>query len=294
MKITDSLNRIPPSNTRHPSARPINTFMNRTLVSHHPLSDAERGLHQDEFFFLLQPKFALQAFDLSGFECLIRWQHPERGVLEPVSFISMVEDSFLAGRFTELLVRLATRTLAQWTAAGHEALSLAINLSSLELGQADFPEQLSTLLASHDLDPRRLEIELTDAVAPDRLDWLVEAIHAAQTVGVRVALDDFGAGFNSLTLLQQLPVDIVKFDRSLIRDVPHNGESARVVETLVHLAKDHGKRIVISGIETAAQLDWATALPGVEGQGFYLGEPLPEQDIEAFITRCSRHAHSRM
>lgn len=257
--------------------------MNLTSATNHPLSDAERGLHQGEFFFLLQPKFALQALELSGFECLIRWQHPERGVLEPASFISMVEDSFLARRFTELLIRRATRTLAQWMAAGDDTLSLAINLSSLELGHPDFPAQLATLLASFDLDPRRLEIELTDAVAPDRLDWLVEAIHAAQAIGVRVALDDFGAGFNSLTLLQQLPVDIVKFDRSLIRDVPHNGESMRVVETLVHLAKGHGKRIVMTGIETEEQFDWARALPGIEGQGFHLCEPLAEPDAEAFI-----------
>lgn len=257
--------------------------MNRPFVTNHLLSDAERGLRQDEFFFLLQPKFALQAFELSGFECLIRWQHPERGVLEPASFISVVEDSFLARRFTDLLIRRATRTLAQWAAAGHDELSLAINVSSLELGQPDFPAQLSTLLAKLDLDPRRLEIELTDAVAPDRLDWLVEAIHAAQTVGVRVALDDFGAGFNSLTLLQQLPVDIVKFDRSLIRAVPQNGESMRVVETLVHLAKGHGKRIVLTGIETAEQLEWARTLPGIKGQGFHLCEPLAEPDAEAFI-----------
>ncbi|WP_230963326.1 EAL domain-containing protein [Burkholderia territorii] len=260
----------------------------------HPLSDAERGLHQDEFFFLLQPKFALRAFELSGFECLIRWQHPERGILEPASFISVVEDSILARRFTELVVRRATRMLAQWSATGRDALSLAINLPSQELGQPDFPQQLSTALASLDLNPRRLEIELTDTVAPDRLDWLVEAIHAAQAVGVRVALDDFGAGFNSLTLLQQLPVDVVKFDRSLIRDVPNNGESMRMIETLVHLAKDHGKRIVMTGIETAEQLEWAKTLPGVEGQGFYLGEPLREQDVEAFIAGCIRSADSPM
>ncbi|CAM2171579.1 Diguanylate phosphodiesterase [Burkholderia latens] len=266
--------------------------MNRISVPSHPLSDAERGLDQDEFFFLLQPKFVLQTFELSGFECLIRWQHPEHGVLEPASFISVVEDSFLARRFTDLLLRRATHTLAQWTTDGHDTLTLAFNLSSLELGQTDFPAQLSALVASVQLDARRVEIELTDAVAPDRLDWLVEAIHAAQTVGAQVALDDFGAGFNSLTLLQQLPVDIVKFDRSLIRDVPHNGESARMIETLVHLAKDHGKRIVMTGIETAEQLEWARTLPGVEGQGFYLGEPLREHDVDAFIARCVRFAPS--
>ncbi|VWD36430.1 diguanylate phosphodiesterase [Burkholderia lata] len=256
------------------------------FASNDPLDDAERGLLRDEFFFLLQPKFALHEIHLAGFECLIRWHHPERGVLEPASFISMIEDSCLAARFTDLLTRRATHMLAQWKAAGYDKLSLAINLSPSELGHADFPAQLAALLASLGLEPGRVEIELTDVVPPARLDWLVEAIHAAQAIGVRVALDDFGAGFNSLTLLQQLPVDIVKFDRSLIRDVLQNGESMRVVETLVHLAKGHGKHIVMTGIETAGQFEWASSLPDVDGQGFYLGQPLPEAAVETFIADC--------
>ncbi|WP_186250371.1 EAL domain-containing protein [Burkholderia gladioli] len=265
--------------------------MNRTFVANHPLNDAERGLHQDEFFFLLQPKFLLAEHRLSGFEYLIRWQHPERGVLAPTSFISVVDDSFLARRFTDLLTERATRMLAKWAAAGYDGLSLAVNLSSLELGQTNFPAQLALLLESLGLAPQRFEIELTDVVPPDRLDWLVEAIHAVQAIGVRVALDDFGAGFNSLTLLQQLPVDIIKFDRCLIRNVLQNCESMRVIETLVHLARCNGKHIVMTGIETAEQLEWARTLPGVEGQGYYLGEPLDELDVEAFIT--SRQGRER-
>ncbi|WP_227744019.1 EAL domain-containing protein [Burkholderia gladioli] len=293
MKFQNSINKIEPSkNEPKPLARPIGIFMNRTFVANHPLDDAERGLHQDEFFFLLQPKFLLAEHQLSGFEYLIRWRHPERGVLAPTSFISVVEDSFLATRFTDLLTERAARMLAQWVSAGHDGLSLAINLSSLELGQTQFPARLAVLLDSFGLDPKRFEIELTDAVPPDQLDWLVEAIHAVQAIGVRVALDDFGAGFNSLTLLQQLPVDTIKFDRSLIRDVLQNGESMRVVETLVQLAKSNDKHIVMTGIETAEQFAWARTLPGVEGQGYHLGKPLDEPAVEAFIAEQRARAVS--
>jgi EAL domain-containing protein (putative c-di-GMP-specific phosphodiesterase class I) len=262
--------------------------MNRIFATEHLVSDAERGLREDEFFFVLQPKLALQECGLSGFEYLIRWQHPERGVLEPTSFISLVEDSFLASRFTDLLIHRAARLLTQWKAAGHDDLSIAINLSPVELGSEDFPARLSSLIKSLDIDPGRFEIELTDVVHPDRLDWLVEVIHAVQAIGVRVALDDVGAGFNSLTLLQQLPVDIVKFDRSLIRDVVSNDELTRMIETLVNLAKNHGKRIVITGLETAEQFEWAKTLQGIEGQGFFISEPLREAEVDAFIGR-SRH-----
>ncbi|RQS35471.1 EAL domain-containing protein [Burkholderia sp. Bp8992] len=266
--------------------------MSHPFASTDPLDDAARGLRQDEFFFLLQPKFALHGVRLAGFEYLMRWHHPERGVLEPASFISMIEDSCLATGFTDLLTRRATCRLAQWKAAGYGELSLAINLSPSELGHAEFPAQLSARLASLGLEPGRVEIELTDVVPPARLDWLVEAIHAAQAIGVRIALDDFGAGFNSLTLLQQLPVDIVKFDRSLIREVLQNGESMRIVETLVQLAKSHGKHVVMTGIETAEQFEWASTLPDVDGQGFYLGEPLHETDVDAFIAEHHRRIRS--
>jgi EAL domain-containing protein (putative c-di-GMP-specific phosphodiesterase class I) len=254
-----------------------NTF---TLVS-----DAERGLGQNEFFFVLQPKMRLQEEKLSGFEYLIRWQHPESGVLEPAYFITVVEDSSLAGRFTDLLISRAVQTLVQWKLNGHEHLSLAINLSAAELGRKDLPGRLKALFASLGVSPSRFEIELTGVVHPDRLDWLVDVIHAVQAVGVRVALDDFGSGFNSLTLLQQLPVDTVKFDRSLIRQVLVNDESRRMVETLVRLARNHGKRIVLTGLETAEQVAWAKTLPDIEAQGYFICEPLDEDNVDEVIFR---------
>jgi EAL domain-containing protein (putative c-di-GMP-specific phosphodiesterase class I) len=249
------------------------------------VNDAERGLGQDEFFFVLQPKLRLQENRLSGFEYLIRWQHPESGVLEPVYFISVVEDSSLAGRFTDLLIARAVQTLVQWKMAGHDDLSLAINLSAAELGRKDLPGRLKALCTSLGVSPCRFEIELTGVVHPDQLDWLIDVIQAVQAVGVRVALDDFGSGFNSLTLLQQLPVDIVKFDRSLIKQVMVNGESRRMVETLVRLAQNHGKRIVLTGLETAEQFAWAKTLPDIEGQGFFICEPVDEEEIDGIIFR---------
>ncbi|MFC0697188.1 EAL domain-containing protein [Paraburkholderia humisilvae] len=255
------------------------------------ISDAERGLGQNEFFFVLQPKLRLQENKLSGFESLIRWQHPESGVLEPAYFISVVEDSDLAGRFTDLLIARAAKTLVQWKIAGRGDLSLAINLSAMELGRKDLPDRLKALFASLDVRPCAFEIELTGVVHPDQLDWLVDVIQAVQAVGVRVALDDFGAGFNSLTLLQQLPVDTVKFDRSLIRQVTVNEESRRMVETLVRLARNHGKRIVLTGLETSEQFTWAKTLPDIEGQGFFISEPIDEAEVDEVFFRPAHAKH---
>jgi len=224
-------------------------------AAHNILRDAGRGLARDEFVFLLQPKVNLQQNRLCGFEYLIRWQRPDGGVMEPMQFVSVVEDAFLADRFTEMLLVRASQRLAQWRAEGHDTLSLSINVSAVELARKDLPGRISSLLTSLGVCPGNLEIELTDVVHPDRLDGLVDAIRAVQSTGARVALDDFGAGFNSFTLLQQLPVDIVKFHRSLLKHVALYANSRKMVESLIRLAQQHGKRIVLTGLETANSQD---------------------------------------
>lgn len=247
--------------------------------------DVERGLRHDEFFYLLQPRYELQHARLVGFEYLIRWQHADGSVRGPASFLSFIEDSQLAGQFTERLLARAVAMLGHWQERGYETLSLAINVSPGEFGRDDFPDSLSTLLSLHGICPWRLEIDLTGVVTPERLDWLVRAIQAVQAIGVRVALDDFGTAFNALTLLQQVPVDIIKFDRAMIRAVPTDAEFTATVETLIRIAQGLGKQIVLKGLETAAQVDWARTLPAVEGQGYYICEPVGEAAIDEIVAR---------
>lgn len=247
--------------------------------------DAERGLDQNEFFFLLQPKLRLQENRLAGFEYLIRWRHPDGSVLAPAHFISVVEDSILARQFTDLLIGRAAQRLARWQQRGYGELSLAINLCAEELASPDFPARLAALFGTYGMTPCRLEIDLTGAVEPDRLDGLVEAIHAVQALGARVALDDFGVGFNSLTLLQQLPADIVKFDRSYLTGVPSNEAATTRIEALVHIARQHGKRIVLAGIETHQQFIWARTLHDIDVQGFYIDKPHEEARIDEVLRR---------
>lgn len=245
--------------------------------------DAERGLAREEFFFLFQAKLRSQEEKISGFECLMRWQHPEGGVLEPSAFISVVADSKLTIRFTDLLLAHAMDTLVSWTARGHTRLTLAINLPAVEIAREDLPGKLVAGLACRDLDASRLQIELTEVVEPAQLDSFAAAIDAVRGTGVSVALDDFGAGLTSLTLLHQLPVDIIKIGRSFIELVPDNSEAKFIVETLIRLGQRLGKKIVLQGIETEAQLTWAKTLPSIDCQGFYISEPILENEIDRVI-----------
>ncbi len=249
------------------------------------LSDAELGLERGEFFFVAQPILRLHEKRLSGFEYLMRWRHPDDGVLAPARFISVVEDSALAHRFTELLIERAADTLQRWKRSGHGDLSLAINLGAAELASDDLPQRIQSIFTAREVTPARLEIELTGAVQPDCLDRLAEAIRAVQAIGTRIALDDLGGGYNSLTLLQQLPADIVKFDRSYLANVPADSEATRMIEMLVKFAHAQGKQIVLSGVETPEQFAWAQSLREVDVQGFYIDKPLDEARIGELIDR---------
>jgi EAL domain-containing protein (putative c-di-GMP-specific phosphodiesterase class I) len=249
------------------------------------ISEMKLGLSRNEFFFVFQPRWNTIAARVSGCEALIRWAHPVRGILEPGCFISVVHDSELATRFTDLLLTSANKQLEKWQHRGHQGLTLSMNISAVEFTKPDLPDRLRSMLADLLVRKNFFQLELTDVVAPDELRVLTQAIRAVQATGVRVALDDFGAGMTSLMLLQQLPVDTLKIAPSLIRNVPDNIESRSMLEKLVSLCHRLGKQVVLEGVETKAQFAWAKTLSHIECQGYYIAMPKREEDMDAVLAQ---------
>ncbi|WP_323051786.1 EAL domain-containing protein [Caballeronia mineralivorans] len=255
----------------------------KTANSYGIVGDMERGLTRGEFLFVYQPRLRSGETKISGFDVLMRWRHPVDGLLEPSAFISVVDNSRLAGNFTDLLLAHAIDMLSAWKAKGHDRLTLAVHLSVPELSRLDLPAKLRALLIERQLPADRLQIELTDVVEPAKLDFLEDAINAVRATGVKVALDNFGAGFTSLTLLHQLSVDILKIDGSLLRNVPQHAESRCILETLVRLGQRMGKQLVLQGIETEYQYRWARTLPGIECQGYYISKPISLAGVDELL-----------
>jgi EAL domain-containing protein (putative c-di-GMP-specific phosphodiesterase class I) len=247
------------------------------------VEEAERGLNQKEFFLVFQPQLRMPDEKLSGFEALLRWRHPALGVLMPSSFIGVVENSRLSGRFTDFLLARAAETLADWAACNYAPLSLAINLPVRELVREDLPEKVVGLLASHAVDTAKLQIELTESTEPGPLIVLAAAIDSVRATGVRVAIDDFGAGYWSLSALHRLAVDVLKIDRSLINNIPESSQATIVLEALIRLGQRLGKQIVIEGIETAAQFAWTKAMSQVDCQGYYICRPVCAAQIDDLV-----------
>lgn len=250
------------------------------------VEDAERGLARREFFFVYQPKLRLQSGLLSGFESLIRWHHPERGVLMPAAFIDLVENSHLTRRFTDYVIDESARVLAGWAALGYDTLSLSANFPAREITREGLAKRLSFVLDSHAVCAANFQIELTESIDPGPIEALAAAIASIRRMGASVAIDDFGSGCWSLSKLHRLEADTLKLDRSFMRDVHENVESRTMVETLVELGTRLGKHVVVEGVETEAQFSWLRAMPQIDCQGYYISKPVREAQVEGLIERC--------
>ncbi|WP_232467535.1 EAL domain-containing protein, partial [Burkholderia ubonensis] len=248
-------------------------------------NDAERGLDGKEFFLVFQPKLRSQTGLLSGFESLLRWSHPKYGILMPSEFIAVVENSPLTCRFTDFILGESARTLADWADRGYGGLSLSINLPAREITENGMVKKLFSNLDEHAVQAERFQIELTESINPGPIDVLNDAVASIREVGISVAIDDFGAGCWSLSMLHRLAIDTVKLDGSFIRDIHKNSESRIVVEALISLGKRLGKRIVIEGVETEAQFEWLNTMPEIDCQGYYISEPVQESKIDGIIEK---------
>ncbi|WP_175773084.1 EAL domain-containing protein [Paraburkholderia phenazinium] len=249
------------------------------------IDEAERGLARREFFFVYQPKLRLQQGRLSGFESLLRWRHPSRGVLTPDSFIDLVEDSPLTGSFTNFIVAEAAQTLVDWSARGYNTLSLAVNLPASEIGQPGLASKLSALLHNRSINASRLQIEVTESTDPGSIEVLASGVKSLKESGVSVAIDDFGAGCWSLTVLHRIGVDTLKLDRKFMCDIQDNANSKVVVEALVQLGQRLGMRVVVEGVETRAQFAWVSTIGHIDCQGYYISAPIGREQIDEFVSR---------
>lgn len=239
--------------------------------------DLEADLHQaidrGEFELHYQPIIDLATSKLVSFEALARWRHPTRGLLLPGRFISIAEESGLIVRLGNLVLREACR---QATSSGAElgaCFDIAVNVSALQFERSDFVDEVARILAETGLAPARLTLELTESsMMPDRVD-AHEQLHALKALGIRLAIDDFGVGYSSLSSLRKLPIDILKIDRSFIEELGRPRGTTELVRAIIALAKSLDLRVIAEGVETPHQLDALRELGCHEVQGFLLGRP---------------------
>ena len=243
--------------------------------------DLAEALDHDELFLLYQPTFDLQTERAIGTEALIRWRHPDRGIVAPGQFIPIAEKSELIVPIGRWVLEEACQQAAKWHANGHP-LGMSVNVSARQLDRDDLIDDVSSALEHSALDPTMLTLELTETTLMRDADASAKRLDALKALGVRVAIDDFGTGYSSLAYLSQFPVDALKIDRSFISGIASSTASAALVPTLIQLGKTLNIQTVAEGIETPAQLLSLQHEHCDHGQGYLLARPLAAEAVEEF------------
>ena len=247
--------------------------------------DLERAMERDEFFLVYQPIVCLTDERPMGVEALLRWRHPERGVVNPTEFVPLTEETGLIVKLGRWVLEQACRQVRAWDhVGGMSNVVVNVNVSARQLQESDFVRQVASILAATRLDPGRLTLEFTESILLRDTDLTINTLHGLKALGVRLAIDDFGTGYSSLSYLRRLPIDVLKIDGSFISGVASEPGQVAVVRSIVELAETLHLETVAEGIEGDAQLQALRGLSAQMGQGFLFSRPLSAAELPAALS----------
>jgi EAL domain-containing protein (putative c-di-GMP-specific phosphodiesterase class I) len=250
-------------------------------------SDLRQAIGHGQFHLLYQMQVDSNHRPV-GAEALLRWEHPERGLILPSVFIPIAEESSLILEIGDWVMDRACRQLAAWSRNEEtRKLTLAVNVSAKQFAIDGFVEGVSNVLNAHQVDPSSLKLELTESVMLEDMDSTVEKMHALKALGVGLSIDDFGIGYSSLSYLKQLPLDQLKIDQSFVQGITRDGSDAMLVQTIIDLATNFRMNVIAEGVETQAQLTFLKHHECMAFQGFLFGMALPIHEFERLLNRIA-------
>jgi diguanylate cyclase (GGDEF)-like protein/PAS domain S-box-containing protein len=248
-------------------------------------TDLRRAIEREEFEIHYQPIVALEGGLITGFEALVRWRHPQRGLVSPGEFLPVAEETGLIAQIDWWVLRRACRQLAAWQTQfpAEPPLSMSVNLSSRDFSRPDLADRIEQELCAAALDGRSLRLEITESAIMEHSEVAADMFDRLQAMGVQVYIDDFGTGYSSLSYLHRFPVDTLKIDRSFISRMSGSGENTKIIQTIVMLARDLGMNVIAEGVETIEQRDHLRALHCEYAQGFFFSRPLNDVAVEKLL-----------
>jgi EAL domain-containing protein (putative c-di-GMP-specific phosphodiesterase class I) len=241
--------------------------------------------NQKEFVLHYQPILDVNTRQLIGFEALVRWQHPRRGLLAPMVFIPLAEETGLIHPLGEWILRECCAQLKQWQAKYHTAqpLKMSANVSSRQFLRDDFADVLIRILNESGIDPNQLAIEVTESILMEDTDLAVKAMSTLRDIGIQIHIDDFGTGYSSLSYLNKFPVTALKIDRSFISKMALNEENREIVRAIISLAQNLNLSVIAEGIELPSELLDVSNMECQYAQGFYFSRPVAAHDLDAWM-----------
>lgn len=238
-----------------------------------------KAIKNNEFVLYYQPKLSTHSGELVGVEALVRWDSPEYGLISPSRFISLAEDTGLIMQIGTWVMQEACRANKRWQDEGYKPISVAVNISAKQFRHQDIQEIVAQALKDSQLEARYLELEITESAVMHNRDAVAKKLDDIKQMGVKIAVDDFGTGYTSMSYLKEFPVNVLKIDQTFIKGIPANQNDISITIAVIALAHSLGMKVVAEGVETQEQLQWLADYECDIVQGYFLGRPLPEQKI---------------
>jgi EAL domain-containing protein (putative c-di-GMP-specific phosphodiesterase class I) len=248
-------------------------------------SSLRRALERNELLLHYQAKVDAQTGRITGVEVLARWQHPELGLMHPEHFIPLAEETGLIVPLTKWVLHEACTQSKVWQKQGLPPMHIAVNLSARQFADENLLSDVETTLAEVGMDPTLLELEITESMMMHNTDKTIQVLAGLKKMGIRIAIDDFGIGYSSLSHLKQLPIDIIKIDRSFIMDIPGDQADEAIADAIIAMGKSLKILVVAEGVEALEQLQFLRSRGCDEIQGFFFSRPLPAQEFSKILRK---------
>lgn len=245
--------------------------------------DLRQAIEHQEFELYYQPKLDMKSNRVIGYEALIRWHHPQRGLISPLEFIPFAEETGLIIPIGEWVIYKAAQQLQLWHLDGHEQLTIAINLSAKQLQDAHLVERFKNIRDQTGVDLSKLELEITESTALNDIDYAINVLNELKALGLKVSLDDFGTGYSSLNYLTLLPIDHLKIDKSFITNIIKQKSGEQIIRSVISLAHACNLKVIAEGVETRHQMDFLRNEACDMIQGFYISQPVPKYEAIEFM-----------
>jgi diguanylate cyclase (GGDEF)-like protein len=245
-------------------------------------NDLRQALKREEFFLLYQPQIDVLTGRIVGAEALIRWQHPEKGLVPPNDFISLAEKCGLIVPIGEWVLKTACAQNISWQKEGLAPVLTAVNISAQQFHQKNFNELIRQILGDTGLDPHLLELEITESAVMANAESMLETLRSLKEIGLHLSIDDFGTGYSSLSYLKHFPINKLKIDRSFVTDITHDSSNKAIIETIINMGHNLRLKVITEGVETAEQFAILKELRCDEIQGYYFSRAISPRDFVTF------------
>lgn len=243
------------------------------------------AIELDELIVYYQPKVRIDTREVVGFEALVRWQHPELGMVSPAQFIPLAEETGLIVPIGEWVLETACRQRQAWADAGFDSPIMAVNLSPIQFRQPELCEVIANVLERTGMPANKLELEVTESMLMHDLKDTINTLQRLKASGIYLSIDDFGTGYSSLSYLKGFPIDALKIDRSFVRDITANADDAAIATSIILMGRSLNMKVIAEGVETESQLAFLKVLQCDEIQGYLFSPPVPAEKAESFLTR---------